>query len=126
MVQPAAKWTMIIGGLVLLGSGILMGVGGVGALEDIAEDPETQWEGTAPTTTNLTLVPGTLHTVFIESNSDVEISVSPGVSFTACDQDGSCGMYSRDGMTYIGKLDVQESGIYEVDFTGNGSAMKMV
>ena len=120
MVQPAAKWTMIIGAIVLVGSMIAMFAGGATIMDNVSEEPTTQWEGQAPQTVNLVLKPEIIHTVFIEQGSNVTVVTPTDVDFMPCADDGSCDLWLKPGMTYIGDLSVTKKGEYSIEFQGAG------
>ena len=120
MVHKGAKWTMGIGGVVLLISLIFVVFGAVGIAES---EPEDYWSGTAPTATTVTLNEVNLYPIFVENKSgDVILSPSSGDNrFIPCDEDDSCGLFTEPGMAYIGDLSVIDGGEYTVEFTGNGA-----
>lgn len=121
MMQPGTKWVMIIGGAILGISLIAMIAGGIGFAENVSEEPTPQWEGVAPTTADLELSEASLHLVFIETGSGTSvIPKTEGLTFLPCESDDSCGLYTLEGMTYIGDLEVYNPGTYRVEFDGSG------
>ncbi len=125
MVHKGAKWTMGIGGIVLLISLIFIGFGLAGIIESSTETEE-YWTGTAPVTTELTLTEMNVYQIFVaDSNSTAILSPSSEDNrFIPCASDDAsdyCDTKSKSGLTYIGDLEVIVSGNYTVEFTGNGA-----
>ena len=125
MVHKGAKWTMGIGGAVLLISLIFIVFGVLGIMESASETDE-HWTGTAPVTTELKLSEMSTYPVFVE-DTDTTVTISPSSDdnrFIPCSSDDAsyyCGDKSDSGLTYIGDLSVIISGNYSVEFDGNGA-----
>lgn len=120
MVHKGAKWTMGIGGTILVLAIIFMAFGFAGIIES---EPEDYWSGTASTSTEIELSEMSIYPIFVE-NTSTTVSLSPSTNdnrFIPCTEDDSCGYYSESGMAHIGELKVVDAGNYTVTFTGNGA-----
>lgn len=125
MVHKGAKWTMGIGGAILLISLIFIAFGLFGIIESSTETEE-HWSGTAPATTELRLTEMSVYQIFVE---DSNTTVTPAadselIEMIPCASDEAsafCGDKSDSGLTYIGDLEVIASGNYTVEFAGNGA-----
>jgi len=119
--HSGAKWTLIIGGVVLAISMVAMFAGGAVLIDDVMEAPNAHWDGTAPTTEEIELSEASIHRVFIADGSDVTVHpVDAGVRFILCEDGTGCDSSSMKNMTYLGDLEVDQGGWYNIEFRGSG------
>jgi hypothetical protein len=119
MVQPAAKWTMIIGGIILAISIVVSIIG----FSSVEFESERFWDGTAPDTIELDFEMTNFYQVYIEEGSNVTtIFDDSGIDFVSCEEDRSCDqdLYQRAGMAYVGQIYVNQSGSYSIELLGTG------
>jgi len=124
----ATKITLGLGVILLIGSIVVMAVGGGSFMGDIVDNPSgtEKWTGTSPTTYEGEFLFAGIYYVFVEDGATVEIELVGGDEnsrFHPCEEDDSCDLMSWAGYTYVGVISVFTEGTYEVNFTGNGDVM---
>lgn len=119
--HAGAKWTMIVGAILLVISGLVFGGTSFSLMSDVMGDPETTWEGEAPDNVTMDLRYETIIPVFVESGSNVTVVTGEGNAFIPCEEDGTCGMYHRSGMVYIGTISPNINGEHTIHFEGEGA-----
>ena len=122
------KITLAIGGVLLVGSIIVMISGGQSFMGDFSENPNgtEKWSGTAPTTYQDDFSPFGMYYVFIEEGKTVDIAVTGENDtnlFNPCSEYDSCDMYSWPGYSYVGQLSFAEESPQEIEFTGEGKVL---
>ena len=125
--RTAPKVTLIVGAVLLIGSIIAM-IAGFGSID--LDSPEEQiFTGDAPTEWEVELNYSSIYFVYVEEGSNVSVEAYPveGNSynrFIPCSEDFSCEEHNtRVGYTYIGDLSVENNGVYQVEFTGEGEVL---
>jgi hypothetical protein len=123
--RTAPKVTLIVGALMLVGSIIAM-VAGFGSID--LDSPEEQiFTGDAPTEWEAELNYSSIYFVYVEEGSNVSAEIVGGNSynrFIPCSEDFSCQDHNtRVGYTYIGDLSVENNGVYQVEFSGEGEVL---
>lgn len=124
--RTAPKVTLIIGALMLVGSivAVVVGIGSTD-FEDMVE--QEVFTGEAPTNWDAELQWSSIYFVYVEEGSNVSAEILEGDvnnRFIPCSEDFSCQDYNtRLGYTYIGDLSVQNDGLYQVGFSGDGDVL---
>ncbi len=119
--KTAPKITLILGGIMLVGS-IIAVVVGFGSAD---LDGEEVFSGDAPTTWAAELDYMSIYDVYVEDGSDVSVEIENGGqdnAFVPC-AGIECDANSRVGYQFVGTLQVIDSGLYEVSFDGTGSVV---
>ncbi len=118
------KATLGVGGVLFLISTAALVIGGASfgdAIEDF--DPNSSgddyWTGDTDTTFNGKLNMLSIYYVFVEEGYEVDVYVSGNGYFTSCEDWGDCDFYDLPGYDYVGDINVDVSGDYEVEFTEN-------
>ena len=109
----------------LVGSIIAM-IAGFGSID--LDSPEEQiFTGDAPTEWEVELNYSSIYFVYVEEGSNVSAEIVGGNSynrFIPCSEDFSCQDHNtRVGYTYIGDLSVENNGVYQVEFSGEGEVL---
>ena len=123
--RTAPKVTLIAGAVMLVGSIIAM-IAGFGSID--LDSPEEQiFTGDAPTEWEVELNYSSIYFVYVEEGSNVSAEIVGGNSynrFIPCSEDFSCQDHNtRVGYTYIGDLSVENNGVYQVEFSGEGEVL---
>jgi hypothetical protein len=116
----APKITLILGGLMLVGSIIAIAVG-FGSTDF---DGEEVFSGDAPTTWTADLEFMSAYEIYFQDGSNVSVEMKNGGQdnrFVPC-VGAECNDYRQD-YKYAGTLQVIDSGTYDVEFSGTGSVM---
>ena len=117
------KVTLGLGAVLFLISGIAVVIGGVeldSALEEVTPNSVgyEYWTGDTSTEFNGELKWSSVYFVFVEEGYEVDVEVSGGGYFESCEEYGDCDDFDVfPGYDYIGDLEVDVSGDYEVDFS---------
>ena len=118
------KATLGVGGVLFLISTAALVIGGASfgdAIEDF--DPNSSgddyWTGDTDTTFTGELNVLSIYYVFVEEGYEVDVYVSGNGYFTSCEDWGDCDFYDLPGYDYVGDINVDVSGDYEVEFTEN-------
>jgi len=118
------KATLGVGGVLFLISTAALVIGGASfgdAMEDF--DPNSSgddyWTGDTDTTFTGELNVLSIYYVFVEEGYEVDVYVSGNGYFTSCEDWGDCDFYDLPGYDYVGDINVDVSGDYEVEFTEN-------
>ena len=121
--KMAPKITLILGGLMLVGS-IIAIVAGIGST-DI--DGEEVFSGEAPTTWSGDLVWTSTYYIYVEEGSTVSVELTDGNIdnyYVPCSEDASCSYYdNRIGYQYVGSLYIMDDRNYTVEFSGEGDVL---
>jgi hypothetical protein len=122
------KITLGLGVILLIGSVVVMFVGGGSTFSDFAENPSgsEKWTGTSPTTYEGEFEMMAIYYVFAEDGATVEVELVDGDAdsrFIPCADDQSCDFIEWAGFTYLGDISVFVDGTWEVKFTGDGDVM---
>ena len=109
----------------LVGS-IIAVVAGFGSID--LDSPEEQiFTGDAPTEWEVELNYTSIYFVYVEEGSNVSAEIVGGDiynRFIPCSEDFSCQEHNtRVGYTYIGDLSVENNGVYQVEFSGEGEVL---
>ena len=117
------KVTLGLGAVLFLISGIAVVIGGVeldSALEEVTPNSVgyEYWTGDTSTEFNGELKWSSVYFVFVEEGYEVDVEVSGSGYFESCEEYGDCDDFDVfPGYDYIGDLEVDVSGDYEVDFS---------
>ena len=117
------KVTLGLGAVLFVISGIAVVIGGVeldSALEEVTPNSVgyEYWTGDTSTEFNGELKWSSVYFVFVEEGYEVDVEVSGGGYFESCEEYGDCDDFDVfPGYDYIGDLEVDVSGDYEVDFS---------
>ena len=117
------KVTLGLGAVLFVISGIAVVIGGVeldSALEEVTPNSVgyEYWTGDTSTEFNGELKWSSVYFVFVEEGYEVDVEVSGGGYFESCEEYGDCDDFDVfPGYDYIGDLEVDGSGDYEVDFS---------
>ena len=117
------KVTLGLGAVLFVISGIAVVIGGVeldSALEEVTPNSVgyEYWTGDTSTEFNGELKWSSVYFVFVEEGYEVDVEVSGGGYFESCEKYGDCDDFDVfPGYDYIGDLEVDVSGDYEVDFS---------
>ena len=117
------KVTLGLGAVLFVISGIAVVIGGVeldSALEEVTPNSVgyEYWTGDTSTEFNGELKWSSVYFVFVEEGYEVDVEVSGGGYFESCEEYGDCDDFDVfAGYDYIGDLEVDGSGDYEVDFS---------
>ena len=117
------KVTLGLGAVLFVISGIAVVIGGVeldSALEEVTPNSVgyEYWTGDTSTEFNGELKWSSVYFVFVEEGYEVDVEVSGSGYFESCEEYGDCDDFDVfPGYDYIGDLEVDVSGDYEVDFS---------
>ena len=117
------KVTLGLGAVLFVISGIAVVIGGVeldSALEEVTPNSVgyEYWTGDTSTEFNGELKWSSVYFVFVEEGYEVDVEVSGGGYFESCEEYGDCDDFDVfPGYDYIGDLEVDVSGDYEVVFS---------
>jgi len=117
------KVTLGLGTVLFVISSIAFVIGGAeldSALEEVTPNSVgyEYWTGDTSTEFNGELKWSSVYFVFVEEGYEVDVEVSGSGYFESCEEDGDCDDFDVfPGYDYIGDLEVDESGDYEVDFS---------
>ena len=117
------KVTLGLGAVLFVISGIAFAIGGAevdSALEEVTATSVgyEYWTGDTSTEFNGELKLSSVYFVFVEEGYEVNVDVSGSGYFESCEEYGDCDDFDVfPGYDYIGDLEVDVSGEYEVSFT---------
>ncbi len=117
------KVTLVLGAVLFVISGIAFAIGGAevdSALEEVTTNSVgyEYWTGDTSTEFNGELKWSSVYFVFVEEGYEVNVEVSGSGYFESCEEYGDCDDFDVfPGYDYIGDLEVDVSGEYEVDFS---------
>ena len=117
------KVTLVLGTVLFVISSIAFVIGGAeldSALEEITPNSVgyEYWTGDTSTEFNGELKWSSVYFVFVEEGYEVDVEVSGSGYFESCEEYGDCDDFDVfPGYDYIGDLEVDVSGDYEVDFS---------
>ena len=117
------KVTLGLGTVLFVISSIAFVIGGAeldSALEEVTPNSVgyEYWTGDTSTEFNGELKWSSVYFVFVEEGYEVDVEVSGSGYFESCEEYGECDDYDVfPGYDYIGDLEVDVSGDYEVDFS---------
>ena len=117
------KVTLGLGAVLFVISGIAFAIGGAeldSALEEVTPNSVgyEYWTGDTSTEFNGELKWSSVYFVFVEEGYEVDVEVSGGGYFESCEEYDDCDVFDVfPGYDYIGDLEVDVSGEYEVDFS---------
>ena len=117
------KVTLGLGAVLFVISSIAFVIGGAeldSALEEVTPNSVgyEYWKGDTSTEFNGELKWSSVYFVFVEEGYEVDVDVSGSGYFESCEEYGDCDDFDVfPGYDYIGDLEVDESGTYEVDFS---------
>ena len=117
------KVTLGLGTVLFVISSIAFVIGGVeldSALEEVTPNSVgyEYWTGDTSTEFNGELKWSSVYFVFVEEGYEVDVEVSGSGYFESCEEYGDCDDFDVfPGYDYIGDLEVDVSGDYEVDFS---------
>jgi hypothetical protein len=121
--KMAPKITLILGGLMLVGSIIAIAVG----FGNTDLDGQEVFRGEAPTTWSDNLVWTSTYFIYVEEGSVVEVELTDGNIdnyYVHCSEDNTCSYYdNRIGYQYVGSLFIIDDGNYTVEFSGEGDVL---
>lgn len=122
------KITLGVGVVMLIGSVLLLVIGGGSAFSNIAANPNgsEKWSGTSPTTYEGNFEVTNIYYVFVKDGATVDISVVGGDDdnrFMPCSEDSSCDSHDWPGHTYVGGISIYTAGDWEIEFTGEGDVV---
>ena len=117
--KMAPKITLIIGGVMLVGSIIAL-VAGIGGTDFEGEE---LFSGEAPVTFTEEFEAMAIYNVFV-SGSDVSVFANgTNIEFITCQEEMSCAENNRVGYQFAGRLEVLKDGTYEITFDGEGEVL---
>ena len=117
------KVTLALGTVLFVISSIAFVIGGAeldSALEEVTPNSVgyEYWTGDTSTEFNGELKWSSVYFVFVEEGYEVDVDVSGSGYFESCEEYGDCDDFDVfPGYDYIGDLEVDVSGDYEVDFS---------
>ncbi len=117
------KVTLGLGTVLFVISSIAFVIGGAeldSALEEVTPNSVgyEYWTGDTSTEFNGELKWSSVYFVFVEEGYEVDVEVSGSGYFESCEEYGDCDYFDVfPGYDYIGDLEVDASGEYEVDFS---------
>ena len=117
------KVTLGLGAVLFVISGIAFAIGGAeldSALEEVTPNSVgyEYWTGDTSTEFNGELKWSSVYFVFVEEGYEVDVEVSGSGYFESCEEYDDCDVFDVfPGYDYIGDLEVDASGEYEVDFS---------
>ena len=117
------KVTLGLGAVLFVISSIAFVIGGAeldSALEEVTPNSVgyEYWTGDTSTEFNGELKWSSVYFVFVEEGYEVDVDVSGSGYFESCEEYGDCDDFDVfPGYDYIGDLEVDVSGDYEVDFS---------